>query len=105
MAELPIYSISGEVIKLPVVLKPQAKNNQVLGIINGRLKIAVAAPQVDGKANKALINFMSELLSIRKQEVIIATGLTNRLKILHLPAYAQAKLDAIFKNLNNTKEM
>lgn len=93
--ELPIYSIVGGVIKLPVVLKPQAKNNQILGIINGRLKIAIAAPPVDGKANIALIVFMSEMLSMKKRDIVIASGLTNHFKMLHLPLRALAKLDAI----------
>ena len=51
-AELPIYSISGEIIKLPVVLKLQANNNQILGVINGRLKIAINETPVNGMANK-----------------------------------------------------
>lgn len=94
-AELPIYSIVGEIIKLPVVLKPQAKVNQVLGVINGRLKIAISAPPVNGKANKALIIFISELLSVKKQNIVIASGLTNHLKMLHLPLQALNKLDTI----------
>ncbi|MBP9741842.1 MAG: DUF167 domain-containing protein [Burkholderiales bacterium] len=93
--ELPIYSITGEIIKLPVVLKPQAKNNQVLGIINGRLKIAIAAPPIDGKANIALIAFMSEMLAVKKRDIVIARGLNNPLKMLHLPLQALAKLDVI----------
>lgn len=93
--ELPIYSIDGEIIKLPVMLKPQAKSNQVLGIINGRLKIAIAAPPIDGKANSVLIAFMSEMLSVKKRDIVIASGLTNHLKMLHLPLQALAKLDAI----------
>ncbi len=96
--ELPIYSIVGDIIKLSVVLKPQAKNNQTLGIINSRLKIAITAPPVDGKANIALIAFMSEVLSIKKRDVIIASGLTNYLKILHLPLQALVKLQAIINS-------
>lgn len=53
--ELPIYSISGEIIKLPVVLKPQAKPNQILGVINGQLKIAINAAPVNGMAHKNLL--------------------------------------------------
>ncbi len=93
--ELPIYSIVGEIIKLPVVLKPQAKSNQILGIINGRLKIAIVVPPIDGKANSVLIAFMSKMLSVKKRDIVIASGLTNHLKMLHLPLQALAKLDAI----------
>ncbi len=94
-AELPIYSLDGEIIKLPVVLKPQAKSNQILGVMNGRLKIAIAAPPVDGKANIALIAFIAKLLSVKKHDIIIASGLTNHLKMLHLPLQTLAKLDTI----------
>ena len=93
--ELPIYSIVGETVKLPVVLKPKAKNNQILGIINGRLKIAIAAPPVDGKANTELIAFISKILSIKKRDIVIASGFSNHLKMLHLPLQILAKLEAI----------
>lgn len=93
--ELPIYSIVGKIIKLPVVLKPQAKRNQIVGIINGRLKIAIVAPPVEGKANIALIVFMSEILSVKKRDIVIASGHTHHLKMLHLPLQTLAKLDAI----------
>ncbi len=99
MPELSIYSIYGDTIKLPVDIKPKARNNQVLGIINSRLKIAIAATAVDNQANKALIAFISKLLSIKKQEIVIARGLTNHLKVLLLPSHALAKLNAIIKDI------
>ncbi len=91
----PIYSISGDAIRLPVVIKPQAKSNQVLGVINGRLKIAIVATPVDGKANVALITFMSKLLSVKKHDILIASGATNHFKMLYLPIHVLAKLDEI----------
>jgi uncharacterized protein (TIGR00251 family) len=93
--ELPIYSIVGEIIKLPVVLKPQARHNKILEVINGRLKIAITAPPVDGKANIALVNFISEIFAVKKKDIIIASGHTSHMKMLHLPLQALAKLDTI----------
>ena len=90
-----IYSIVGDIIKLPVILKPQAKRNQVLGLFNQRLKIAITAPPVDNKANQQLISFIAELLTIKKQQVTIAQGLTTPLKILHLPLMALERLNEI----------
>ena len=95
--ELPIYSISGEILKLPVVLKPQARKNEILGVVNGRLKIAITATPVDGKANIALIAFLSDMLSVKKKDIIIASGHTNPLKMLHLPIEVLAKLDDVIK--------
>ncbi len=84
-----------EGLKLPVAIKPQAKANKVLGIHNGRLKIAIAATPVDGKANKELICYIAQLLKIRKQEIEIVSGLTSHLKLLHLPSSVQSKIDHI----------
>ena len=90
-----IYSLSNEYIKLPVVIKVQAKQSKVLGIINGRLKIAIAATPVDGKANKELIRFISKLFDLTKQAVILNQGVTSSFKLLYLPFKAQNKLDHV----------
>lgn len=94
-----IYLIQKQVIRLPVVIKPKAKHNQVLGISNGRLKIAITALPVDGKANKALINFITELLFIRKQDVFIHSGLNNRLKVICLPLHSLSNLEKFLKSI------
>ena len=90
-----VYSVKDNILKLAVVVKPQAKRNAVLGIINGRLKIAIAATPVDGKANKELISFLAKTLEIRKQDVEIINGSNNSIKLLHIPADIQSKLDKI----------
>ncbi len=66
-------------------LKPQAKESKIVGVFNGRVKIALTAPALEGRANKALIAFMAKLLSIRQQDVTIVRGLHTPLKILQLP--------------------
>ncbi len=97
--ETPIYSLVGATIKLPLVIKPQAKQSKLLGISNGRLKLAISATPVDGKANKELIAFLAKLLAIKKQNIVILNGLTNPLKLVELPLAAQAKLDEIINDL------
>lgn len=92
--ESAIYSVK-DILKLAVVIKPQAKRNEIIGIINGRLKIAISATPVDGKANKELISFLAKTLEIRKQDVEIINGSNNSIKLLHLPASIQSKLDKI----------
>ena len=90
-----VYSVKDNILKLAAVVKPQAKRNEILGVINGRLKIAIAATPVDGKANKELISFLAKTLSIRKQDIEIINGSNNSIKLLHLPADIQSKLDKI----------
>ena len=97
--EVPVYSVVGETIKLPVIVKPQSRINQILAIRNGRLKIAIASPPVDGKANKMLVSFMADSLGIKTSEVIIANGLTSHRKMIHLPKYILPRILEILNKL------
>ncbi len=69
-------------VELLVLVQPRASRTKVLGEHDGRLKIALAAPPVDGEANAALIEFLSDALEVRKAEVELLDGDTNRRKRL-----------------------
>ena len=59
---------------------PRASRNALCGWHDGRLKVALAAPPVDGEANKTLVKFMAETLNLSKSSVSIASGATGRRK-------------------------
>lgn len=67
--------------KLNVVVKPNSKKTVIIGYDESKkaVKIAIAAPAEDNKANIELIKFVSKLL---KRKVKIKTGLTSREKLL-----------------------
>ena len=70
-------------IYLSVRVTPGAKRNAIDGVWNEtHLKIALQAPAVDGKANEALIDFLSELLKVKKKNIFIVTGQTSRCKVI-----------------------
>ncbi len=48
------------------------------------LHLRLVAPPVDGAANRALVAFLADALRLRKSDVMIRSGETARLKILHL---------------------
>lgn len=48
------------------------------------LHLCLVAPPVDGAANWALVAFLADALRLRKSDVMIRSGETARLKILHL---------------------
>ncbi len=64
---------------LEVVIKPNAKKTEVVGEINGVVKIAVKSPPENGKANQELVKFLSKIL---KKQVKIVSGFTSKQKIL-----------------------
>jgi uncharacterized protein len=61
-----------------VRVAPRASRTAVLGVLDeGRdtaLKIALQAPPVEGRANAALIEFLSELLGTPRSAIAIAGG-------------------------------
>lgn len=65
---------------LPVRAKPGAKKSELLDEHDGALRVAVTAPPVDGKANEALVEVIAEALNLRRSQVELLTGETNRIK-------------------------
>ena len=66
---------------LMIRLSPGAKRSGVEGLWNGtHWKIAVKERAIDGRANEALINFLSDELHVPKKIIQITAGHTNRLK-------------------------
>ena len=70
-------------MKLSVKVIPNAKHNQ-LAEENGITKVRLTSPAVEGKANEALIEFLSEHFKIKKSAIKILRGLKSRKKIIEL---------------------
>ena len=63
---------------------PRASRNQVVGIENGVLKVKLTAPPLEGKANKALREFLARKLGVRKKNVEIVSGERSRIKSIRI---------------------
>lgn len=81
---------------LTVKVTPRASKDAVLGAEEGWLRLALAAPPVDGKANEAARRFLAEALGLPRAAVKLLSGQTARLKRFAAaglsPAEAQARL-------------
>ena len=78
--------------ELAVLVQPRASRTKVVGEHDGRLKIALAAPPVDGEANAALIEFLSDELGVRRAEITLLDGDTGRRKRLSVRGVAPAEV-------------
>ena len=67
---------------IAVHAQPGAKTSAVTGLHGDALKIRVAAPPVEGKANDALIAFIAGALGVPKRAVTIVKGESSREKLL-----------------------
>ena len=61
-------------------IQPGAKRSEVLGEYGEALKIRIASPAVDGRANEALIAFLAQKLSVTKAKCCLISGACSRKK-------------------------
>lgn len=66
--------------KIVVYCQPGAKQTQSVGLHDGKPKIQLKAPPVDGAANKALIAFLSEVFDVPRSAIRIELGASGRTK-------------------------
>lgn len=63
---------------------PRASKSEIVGELNGMLKIRIAAPPVDGAANAQLIKLLSKIFGISKSKVEIISGETAKIKLVKI---------------------
>ncbi len=69
-------------LKLRIV--PNAKRNEVTGEHGDAVKIKVAAPAIEGKANEALLEFIAEKLGIHRRNLTLIAGEKSRDKLIEI---------------------
>ncbi len=74
------YQIGRDGVSLQVHAQPGAKRTEVVGLHGDCIKVRLAYPPVDGRANACLVEFIAERLGVKKHQVTIARGLGSRRK-------------------------
>lgn len=67
-------------------MKPGSKTDEIVREADGGLKVKIKAQPVEGKANKYLIEYLSEVLGIPKSKIVLLKGETNSFKTLEIDA-------------------
>ena len=67
-------------VTLRLHIQPGAKKTEVAGPHGDALKIRLAAPPVDGKANSCLVGFLAQRLGVAKASVRLVSGESSRAK-------------------------
>ena len=65
---------------LELHVQPGAKRSEFAGEHGGRMKVRLAAPAVEGKANEALVEFLADFYRVPRRSVRIVSGLKSRQK-------------------------
>jgi uncharacterized protein (TIGR00251 family) len=67
-------------VSLLVYVQPRASRNELAGVHDGRLRIRLTAPPVEGAANEALLRFLADWLEVPRSAVRIVAGDSSRRK-------------------------
>lgn len=88
---------------LTVRVTPRARRTEIAGVReDGTLKIRLAAPPVEGKANVALIKFLAGLLGVRKRRIEIVAGHRGLDKIISIEDMTSAQVErCILKHIES----
>lgn len=72
-------------LRLRIFLQPKASRDQIVGLHDNELKIAITAPPVEGAANAHLLKFLSKLFKVPKSTILLEKGELQRHKQLFIP--------------------
>lgn len=70
----------GENITLTLHIQPGARHSEVAGLHGEALKIRLAAPPIEGRANEALLRFIAERFNVPLRNVELKQGVQSRHK-------------------------
>lgn len=85
---------TAEGLEVPLHVQPRARRSELGGVHNGALKLKVSAPPVDDAANRAVVEFFSEMMGIPRSRIRIIAGLKSRDKVLLIAGASLRNLQA-----------
>ncbi len=80
---MPYLTISSDgTVLLRLHVQPKASKSRIVGLHDNCLKLAVAAPPVEGKANKEVVKFLAAVLGVPARDVTVKSGIQSRRKVV-----------------------
>ena len=91
--------MSDSIVRIAVKVQPGARKNGITGYSDSVLRVKIAAPPVEGKANKELIAYFSDILDVRKGAITIEKGQTSRNKFLSIEGVDEDRLSTVIDDM------
>ena len=80
------YKEDGEYIILKIKAQPQASRSEFCGLYGeDAIKVRVAAPAVEGAANKELTKFLAKQFKVPKSSIEFVSGQSSKVKLIKIP--------------------
>ncbi len=78
--------------RLRVRVVPRASRGGIAGTHGAALRVRVAAPPVEGKANRELVATLAEALGLRPRDLEVVAGLRGRDKVVRIAGLDPAEV-------------
>jgi uncharacterized protein (TIGR00251 family) len=83
MEQLKIQQ-AGNAVIFSVKVVPRSSKTAIAGLLGGMLKVKLAAAPEKGKANESLVEFLADILGVKRNTVSITSGLTSPVKTIQI---------------------
>jgi uncharacterized protein len=91
------YSEKDRALTFAVRIVPRASRSELAGEYNGALRIRIAAPPVEGAANRELIRLLAKMFKLPQNSIDIISGAGSKNKIVHIAGAASAQLEQLIR--------
>lgn len=82
--ELSCLQAGRQGCELLIQVVPHAARTACAGLHDGALRIRLAAPPIEGRANAALLQWLAQSLGLPRRAVVLVRGESTRRKRVHL---------------------
>ena len=84
-------------VTFDVLVQPRASRPKIGPVHDGRLKVAVTSPPVDGEANAAVVELLAKTLGVAKGAVEVIAGATSRRKTIKIAGVGKSVIEELAK--------
>jgi len=82
-------------VMFDILVQPRASRAKIGPVHDGRLKVAVTSPPVDGEANAAVIELLAKTLGVARSAVEVVAGASSRRKTVRIAGITRAAVEAL----------
>lgn len=82
-------------VTVDVLVQPRASRAKIGPVHDGRIKVSVTSPPVDGEANAAVIELFAKQLGVPRSAIEVIAGASSRRKRLRIAGTTRAAIEAL----------
>jgi uncharacterized protein (TIGR00251 family) len=85
------------IIKIRVI--PKSKRNEVVSRVGSILRVKIAAPTIEGKANEELCDFLSDFFDVKRSMIFLRKGERGREKTIEITGRSEQEFNEILDTI------